>query len=83
MEEFHDDLDDDIVGSGFVRRGKWRIMVLFVMSNPPFHVQLSSSDFSLSIPVDYLLNVFHILYGIGVNICDCSKYRSNLEVFPK
>ena len=43
MEEFHDDdLDDDIVGSGFVR-GSGELMVLFVlMSNLclAFHVQL-------------------------------------------
>ena len=44
MEEFHDDLDDDIVGSGFVR-GSCELMVLFVdvESLPPFHVQLSIS----------------------------------------
>ena len=66
MEEFHDDdLDDDIVGSGFVR-GSGELMVLFVdvESLPPFHVQLSSSDFS-SIPVDYLLNVFQFCMVLG------------------
>jgi len=43
MEEFHDDLDDDIVGSGFVR-GSGELMVLFVMSNLCL-LFMSSSDF--------------------------------------
>ena len=65
MEEFHDDLDDDIVGSRFVR-GSGELMVLFEDLMPLFcSSQLSARILSLSIPVDYLLNVFHILLVLG------------------
>ena len=75
MEEFHDELDDDIVGSGFVR-GSGELMVLF---EDLISCQLGFQSFySRGLPSQCI----SILYGIGVNICDCSKYSSNLEVFP-
>ena len=65
MEEFHDDLDDDIVGSGFVRRGKWRIygVVCDVESLPPFHVQLGFQVFLFPLITFSMYFIFCMVLG--------------------